>query len=269
MRIRLIDAFTDHSFAGNPAAVCILDGPDWPDATWMQHVGTEMNQAMTAFARPRPGGSADEWEIRWFSPVLEMGLCGHATLATGHALHTDGRADTPLRFDSRSGPLGVEIAEDGLITLDFPENAAQQIPIPDGLAAALGVDVVAAYDVSTLGDLVVELPDEQAVAAARPDLAALAPFCTRGVSVTAAADPGRDHDFVSRFFAPSAGIPEDPVTGSVHTALAPLWAARFGRTELVGRQASARGGRVTARLLDGRVLLSGRAVTVLDGTLLA
>lgn len=276
MRLRLIDAFTDRPFAGNPAAVCVLDGPggsdgsDWPDASWMQHVGTEMNQAMTAFVRRRPGGSAAEWEIRWFSPVQEMGLCGHATLASAFALHTDGLADLPLRFESRSGPLGAEVAADGTVTLDFPANAPQPIAVPEGLAVALGgATVVAAYDVSALGDLVIEVPDEQAVVAVTPDLSALASFCKRGVCVTAAADPGSDGDFVSRFFAPAAGIPEDPVTGSAHTALAPLWSARLGRTDLVGRQASARGGRVTTRLRGGRVLLGGRAVTVLDGTLLA
>ena len=261
MRIRIIDAFTDRPFAGNPAAVVLLDGPDWPDAAWMQSVAAEMNLAETAFTVP----DGEAWGLRWFTPTVEVDLCGHATLATTHALRSDGLLKGTARFATRSGVLTATAADDGTITLDFPAATVTPVPSPDGLDAALGVPVVAAYGTGSLGDLVAEVEDEAAVRGLTPDLAAIKQMPYRGVMATAA---GTEHDFVSRFFAPATGVDEDPVTGSAHTALAPLWSARLGRDELVGLQASRRSGVVHTRLAGDRVLLTGSAVTTVDGTLL-
>lgn len=263
MRIRIIDAFTDRPFAGNPAAVCLLDGPDWPDAGWMQQVAGEMNLSETAFARPDPGQDAD-WGLRWFTPAVEVRLCGHATLATAHALRSDGLLKGEVRFATLAGVLTAEAADDGTITLDFPVAPVTPITPPDGLAEALGAPLVAVFGTGALEDFVVEVADVRAL---RPDFSRLAALTRRGVAVTAAGSDG--FDFVSRFFAPAVGIPEDPVTGSAHTALAALWSARLGRAELVGLQASARSGVVRTRVVGDRVLLSGRAVTTVDGTLTA
>lgn len=265
MRIRTIDAFTDRPFAGNPAGVVLLDGPGWPSEEWMQQVAAEMNLAETAFAHPLPAGGDADWALRWFTPALEVNLCGHATLATTHALHTDGLLAGPVRFATRSGVLRARVADDR-ITLDFPVATVAPIPEPDALADIVGAAVTGVHDTGTLGDLLVEVADEKAVRAADPDLPAIQRLPWRGVIVTAAGDG--DHDYVSRFFAPGAGIAEDPVTGSAHTALAPFWSARFGRPELVGLQASRRSGLVHTTVAGDRVLLSGGAVTVLDGDLL-
>jgi PhzF family phenazine biosynthesis protein len=272
MRIRIIDAFTDRPFAGNPAAVCLLDGDAWPDEGWMRRVAAEMNLSETAFAHPLPAGAGADWALRWFTPTVETNLCGHATLATAHALHGDGATDGTVRFGSRSGVLVAHAHQDGTITLDFPAAPAAEAPVPDGLADALGVTPEAAYGTGALGDLLVVLADEATVCVLTPDVAALAGLAdrdgVRGFIVTAAAsDPGRGYDFVSRFFAPAQGIPEDPVTGSAHTALAPYWSARLGRDALTGLQASARTGLVRTAVHGDRVHLTGRAVTVLDGTL--
>ncbi len=263
MRIRVIDAFTDRPFAGNPAAVVLLDGPEWPDVAWMQAVAAEMNLAETAFALPQ----GEVWGLRWFTPAVEVDLCGHATLATTHALRADGLLTGPVRFATRSGELRAEAGDDGTITLDFP--VATLTPADDTAtpAAALGVPVVAAWTTGSLGDLVAEVADEATVRAVVPDAAAVGRLPCRGLVVTAAADPGTGIDFVSRFFAPSVGIVEDPVTGSAHTALAPLWSGRLGRAELVGLQASARSGVVRTRLVGDRVLLTGHTVMTLDATL--
>jgi PhzF family phenazine biosynthesis protein len=258
MRIRIIDAFTDRPFAGNPAAVCLLDGPGWPSETWMQQVAAEMNLAETAFAHPEPDGG---WALRWFTPTVEVDLCGHATLATTHALHEDGVLRGTARFATRSGELRADVDAGGRITLDFPIATLTAVPTPDGL----GLPVVAAHETGSLGDLLVEVSDEAAVRSAEPELEALRRLPYRGLIVTAAGDG--DHDFVSRFFAPGTGVAEDPVTGSAHTALAPFWSARLGRSELVGLQASQRSGYVHTTLAGDRVLLTGGAVTVLDGTL--
>ncbi|MDT7711032.1 MAG: hypothetical protein QOG20_6639 [Pseudonocardiales bacterium] len=265
MRIRIIDAFTDRPFAGNPAGVCLLD--EWPSAAWMQDVAAEMNLAETAFAHPLPAGDDADWALRWFTPAVEVDLCGHATLATTHALHADGLLDGPVRFATRSGVLRADVAADGRITLDFPLATVTGVPVPDGVAEAVGLPVVAAHETGSLGDLLVEVADEQAVRAADPDLTALFRLPWRGLIVTAAGAPGAGHDYVSRFFAPAVGVPEDPVTGSAHTALAPFWSARLGRPELVGLQASRRGGLVRTTVAGDRVLLAGGAVTVVDGNL--
>ncbi|WP_158884473.1 PhzF family phenazine biosynthesis protein [Amycolatopsis anabasis] len=270
MRIRIIDAFADRPFAGNPAAVCLLDTDTWPDEGWMQRVAAEMNLSETAFSLPRAEGA--DRAIRWFTPVLEVNLCGHATLATAHALHADRGTVATVRFASRSsGILTTHTHDDGTIVLDFPAAPPVEAPIPDGLAEALGAAPEATYRTGALGDLLLVLPDEAAVRGLKPDLTAVAaltpPEVARGVIVTAPAAGTEGYDFVSRYFSPADGIPEDPVTGSAHTALAPYWSRRLGRDELTGLQASARTGLVRTAVRGDRVHLTGRAVTVLDGTL--
>lgn len=272
MRVQIIDAFTDRPFAGNPAGVCLLDSDDWPDEVWMQQVAAELNLSETAFARPLDSARAD-WALRWFTPTVEVRLCGHATLATAHALRDQRGTTGTVRFDSRSGVLRADIAEDGLVTLDFPAAPTVEAAAPEGFVAAWGVTPLEVRRADSLGDLLVALPDEAAVRALRPDLPALSALKPttglRGFIGTAPAPAGADYDFVSRFFAPGDGIAEDPVTGGAHTSLAPYWSARLGRADLVGLQASARSGRVRTRVRGDRVELTGRAVTVLDGTLTA
>jgi PhzF family phenazine biosynthesis protein len=267
MRIRVVDAFADRPFAGNPAGVCLLPVGAWPDESWMQAVAAELKHAETAFARPSERADAD-WDLRWFTPVKEVVLCGHATLATAHALAADGKVAGKVAFATLSGILIAEVAGDW-ITLDFPVNRPIETPVPDGLAAALGVEPEAVYVTGELRDLMVVVPDEPTVLGVTPDLRAIAEITDRekirGVTVTAAS---AQYDFVSRFFAPGSGIPEDPVTGSAHTALAPYWAGRLGRDELVGYQASPRGGVVRVVSAGDRVYMRGQALTVLDGELL-
>ncbi|MET9322719.1 PhzF family phenazine biosynthesis protein [Streptomyces sp. NPDC003038] len=270
MRIRIVDAFTDRPFQGNPAGVLLLDGGFPPDA-WLQQVAAEVNLSETAFAHPLPPGGDADWALRWFTPAAEVDMCGHATLATAHVLATSGLAPGPIRFTARCGVLKAETAEDGTITMDFPTSSLTPVDTPAAVEHALGgVPVLSAHDTSAhIGDLVIELADERTVRELNPDLAALRAFARRGVIVTAAAeDPSRGYDFVSRGFFPVFGIDEDPVTGSAHTALAPFWAERLGRTELTGLQGGARQGLVRVTLAGDRTLLSGHAVTVLDGELL-
>ncbi|MGW3989041.1 PhzF family phenazine biosynthesis protein [Streptomyces sp. NPDC004830] len=272
MRIRIVDAFTDRPFTGNPAGVLLLPDADaFPDDTWLQDVAREVNHAETAFAHPLPPGGRADWALRWFTPATEVALCGHATLATAHVLHTTGAHEGPVRFATRSGVLAAAPAPDGSVTLDFPTAPLTPADPPAGLATALGAEPLTVLDTGPdVGDLLVELADERTVRGLRPDPRALAAHSERGVIATArAADPSLGYDFVSRCFFPNVGIDEDPVTGSAHTALAPFWSGRLGRPSLTGLQASARGGRVHTRLRDGRTLLTGRAVTVLDGRLLA
>jgi len=260
MRLFQVDAFADRVFAGNPAAVCLLGGP--AEAGWMQSVASEMNLSETAFVEPRAAG----YGLRWFTPVAEVGLCGHATLASAHILYETGQAAPAerVKFDSVSGPLTGR-REDGLLVLDFPARPAGPVPAPPGLLAALGVDR-AEWTGQAKDDLMVVVSREEEVTGLRPDTVALAGYGTRGIIVTAPASrPGAD--FVSRFFAPGVGIAEDPVTGSAHCTLAPYWAQRLGRPQLTGYQASARGGTVRVRVDGDRVLLAGRAVTVFSGEL--
>lgn len=262
--ISVVDAFSDAPFHGNPAAVCFP--PPEADPAWMQAVAAEMNLAETAFLFPR---APAEYDLRWFTPLVEVDLCGHATLASAHRLweeHLTG--DGPIRFHTRSGILTASRAR-AEIELDFPSAPPREIPPPPGLAEALGAPFVWTGE-NALGDLLVEMPDDTAVRNLEPDFVALAGMPARGVIATAAAERRFDvgHDFVSRFFAPRVGIDEDPVTGSAHCALAPFWAGRLGRTELVGWQASARGGIVRTRVEGDRVALGGRAVTVWAGELL-
>ncbi|HET9142813.1 PhzF family phenazine biosynthesis protein [Actinophytocola sp.] len=270
MRVRVVDAFADRAFGGNPAGVCLFEDA-WPDETWMQAVAAELNLAETAFAHPLDGSGDADWALRWFTPAVEVELCGHATLATAHVLREDRGAPGTVRFSTRSGVLVTHAEPDGSVTLDFPVARLEMRAAPGGLAEALGAKPDAVFGTGALGDVLVVFTDERAVRALEPDVAALNTLTRRdgirGVIATAPADAA-DHDFVSRFFAPAVGIPEDPVTGSAHTALAPYWANRLGRDGLVGLQASPRGGLVRTSMHADRVHLSGRAVTVLDGTLL-
>ncbi|WP_405727370.1 PhzF family phenazine biosynthesis protein [Streptomyces sp. NBC_00028] len=273
LRIHLVDAFTDRRFAGNPAAVCLLPAGDWPDEGWMQQLAAELRHSETAFALPLPAGTEADWAIRWFTPKVESKLCGHATLATAHVLRTEHGVRGGVRFRSRLyGTLVAHLDDTGGITLDFPAAPGTEVPVPTGLADALTVAPRATYRTQGLGDLLTVLPDEAAVRALAPDLTALAALTEReglrGVIVTATADgAGTSYDFVSRFFAPARGLPEDPVTGSAHTALAPYWADRLGRDRLVGLQVSERTGTVRTAVHGDRVHLTGDAVTVLAGAL--
>jgi PhzF family phenazine biosynthesis protein len=255
-----VDAFADHAFTGNPAAVCILPAPRAEG--WMQSVAAEMNLSETAFLHAEEDG----WRLRWFTPEVEVALCGHATLATAHVLWEDGHlpAGEVARFHTRSGLLTARRAGEW-IELDFPAKPILDAPAPDGLAEALGVGPV--YVGRSHFDVLVEVASEAEVRALRPDLGRLAAVEARGVIVTASADGGAGYDFVSRFFAPRVGVAEDPVTGSAHCVLAPYWASKLGRDELVGFQASRRGGRVRVRAAGERVHLGGRAITVLRGEL--
>ncbi|GGS97277.1 PhzF family phenazine biosynthesis protein [Streptomyces chromofuscus] len=269
MRIRIVDAFTDRPFTGNPAGVVLLDA--FPEDDRMQQVALEVNHAETAFAHPLPEGGEADWALRWFTPAAEVAMCGHATLATAHVLHTTAAQEGPVRFATRSGVLVATPRDDGSITLDFPTAPLTPVDVPEGLAEALGAQPLTALDTGpNVGDLLVELTDERTVHALRPDHRAIGAHSTRGVIATARAEnPALGYDYVSRCFFPNVGVHEDPVTGSAHTALAPFWSERIGRAELTGLQASPRSGRVRTELRGDRTLLSGRAVTVIEGELLA
>jgi predicted PhzF superfamily epimerase YddE/YHI9 len=256
-----IDAFADRPFAGNPAAVCLLPGPR--DAAWMQHVAAEMNLAETAFLYPQDDG----YRLRWFTPAVEVDLCGHATLASAHALWETGRLkpEEPARFHSNSGLLTARRQGDG-IELDFPATPAEPCPPPDGLLAALGAKP--RWVGKTRFDYLIEVESEEALRGLRPNFSALGRLPVRGTIVTARAATG-GFDFVSRFFGPAVGVPEDPVTGSAHCCLGPFWRDRLGKDELRAYQASPRGGVLGVRVAGQRVYLRGQAATVLRGELLA
>ncbi|HJQ00570.1 MAG TPA: PhzF family phenazine biosynthesis protein [Jatrophihabitans sp.] len=264
LRIRIVDAFTDRPFTGNQAAVLRLDQvSEPPPDRWLSSLAAEMNLAETAFVLPPDPDSGADFGLRWFTPTIEVALCGHATLASAHCLFADGLAG-PVRFATRSGVLTVQRLADGTLAMDFPAQPPEPIEPPDGLLKALGVDPVWVGWGGT--DYLVEVADAQTVRNLKPDLATLATLPARGVIVTAGSDVP-EADFVSRFFGPATGVPEDSVTGSAHTVLGPYWAPRVGLSELTGLQVSARTGLVGVRLAGDRVLLIGRAVTVLDGQL--
>lgn len=259
----VVDAFTDSPFAGNPAGVCLLDAP--ADEAWMQALAGELGHSETAFAHPE----GEHWALRWFSPVEEVDLCGHATLATAHRLAETGRWDdaSPLEFSTASGTLLVRRHGSGL-SVEMPSRPAtegsQEFAPPGGWSLALGAEV--AWLGAAEGLVLVEIADPDDVVALTPDLAALATLPARGVCVTAAGG-GPGVDVTSRCFYPAIGINEDPVTGAAHCTIAPHWAARLGTNRLVCEQASARGGRLVATVAGDRVEVEGRAVTVLAGTL--
>lgn len=267
----VVDAFTDRPFAGNPAAVCVMDAApaDPGGEAWMRNVAREMNLAETAFLHPAvPAGGNDSWNLRWFTPTVEVDLCGHATIASAHVLWQTERAPAgrELRFQTRSGELRANQGE-GLILLDFPSMPPTECAPPPGLEAALGTSFQ--YTGSNQMDLLVLLGSAADVRACRPDMGALERLPGRGFMITAAADEQHEGaDFISRFFGPGVGIPEDLVTGSAHCALGPFWGARLGKTRLTGYQASSRGGTVHVELRGERVLLGGAAVTVSRGEIL-
>lgn len=261
----VLDAFAEGPFKGNPAAV-VRDDPGREDV-WRQAVAAEFNLSETAFVRPQ----GPDWSLRWFTPVAEVDLCGHATLATAVALELWGlaKAGAPLRFHTRSGELRCAL-EDGGVRMDFPALAVTPVAAPAGLLESLGMPAAAPV-FRDREDYLVEAPDAAQVRALKPDTARLARVECRGVCVTAAAPAGSGADFVSRFFGPRVGVPEDPVTGSAHCRLGPYWGARLGKTVLTGQQWSARGGVVRVEL-DGirkdRLWLSGRARLFSQGQLI-
>lgn len=259
LRIFQVDAFTDKPFAGNPAAVCVL--PEPRDARWMQDVAQEMNLSETAFLHRQ----TDAYNLRWFTPTVEVDLCGHATLASAHVLWEAGylKRDEPARFSTRSGLLTAERKGDW-IELDFPAEREEQVTAPANLGRALGV--TPKYVGKNRFDYLVEVDSEETVRSLKPDLALLGEIPARGFMVTSRAST-QGFDFVSRFFAPRAGINEDPVTGSAHCCLGPFWSTRLKMNECVAHQVSARGGVVRVRLSGNRVYLGGQAVTVLRGEL--
>jgi PhzF family phenazine biosynthesis protein len=258
-RFTQVDAFTDRAFAGNPAAVCILQGP--VEARWMQQLANEMNLAETAFLY-REG---DAYRLRWFTPTVEVDLCGHATLASAHVLWEDGHLppDEAAQFDTRSGRLTATRQGD-LIQLDFPASPPDPCEPPEALRAAL------AWSPRFVGrnalDYLVELDSAEQVRTLAPDMQALATLPSRAVIVTSRADAD-EYEIISRCFAPAAGIPEDPVTGSAHCTLAAYWAPKLGKPSFTAYQASSRGGFVHVTLAGERALISGKAITVLRGEL--
>jgi PhzF family phenazine biosynthesis protein len=262
IRIVQVDAFTNRAFAGNPAAVCVLQSPMPED--WMRNVAREMNLSETAFLTPRDGG----YHLRWLTPSIEVQLCGHATVASAHVLWQDGHLPEgkQARFHTLSGLLTADRRGDW-IELDFPAKLAEPAEAPPKMLAALGISQ-ASYVGRNAFDYFVEIESEEALRALDPDHSTLKRISARGIIVTSrSASP--EYDFVSRFFAPGAGVDEDPVTGSAHTALGPYWASKLGKTEFTAYQASARGGVVRVRLAGDRVILGGQAVTVMTGELLA
>jgi PhzF family phenazine biosynthesis protein len=257
--IYLVDAFTAVPFAGNPAGVCPVAG-DWPED--LEAIAREMNQAETAFVRPRADG---DWDLRWLTPTVEVDLCGHATLAAAHILWETARAtESRLKFHTRSGILSASRVRDG-IELDFPLSPVTETVAPPELLPSLGL-TAAKFVGKTPFDWLIEIDSDATLRKLTPDFTDLGKIPTRGVIVTAPGT-GTEYDFVSRFFGPAVGIDEDPVTGSAHCALAEFWGRKLGASEMVGFQASARGGIVRVKLNNDRVILSGQAVTVLSGEL--
>lgn len=268
--LTIVDAFADQPFAGNPAAVCVLDAPA-PEA-WMQAVAGEMNLSETAFVVP----TGEAFDLRWFTPTLEVDLCGHATLASAHVLFETGvlAKGTEARFDTKSGRLTVRQLADadlrfetGALAMDFPATPPREGDVPDGFSTAFGTEPV--WLGRSRFDLFAELADEAAVRQLAPDPSAVAALGARGIILTARADASSPYDVVSRFFAPGSGVPEDPVTGSAHCAIGPYWASRLNQTSVSCYQASARGGHVQVHVRGDRVDLVGHAVTVVRGELAA
>jgi PhzF family phenazine biosynthesis protein len=257
-----IDAFTSEPFAGNPAAVCLLPAP--ADDGWMQLVAREMNLSETAFLHGADGG----FGLRWFTPAVEVDLCGHATLASAHFLWEEGHLSTgeKARFHTRSGLLTATRLDGGWIEMDFPATPPEPASPPDGLLEALDAEPV--FVGKTRWDYLIELESAAAVRDLSPDFTVLRQIPVRGSIVTARSDTA-DFDFVSRFFAPAAGIDEDPVTGSSFSALGPYWQAKLGKDDLRVYQASARGGAAGVRPRGDRVLIAGQAVTVMRAELVA
>lgn len=260
--IAIIDAFTSAPFKGNPAAVCLME--QQPEENWMQQVAEEMNLSETAFLLPREDGS---YSLRWFTPTNEVELCGHATLASAHYLWTNGNVHLgqTLQFHTRSGLLTAQRSENGSITLNFPAEPVEQTAAPDELLHGLGL--IPRFVGRNRMDFLVEVDSEETVRTLKPDFSLLARVPSRGVIVTSRSTTGSSIDFVSRAFFPASGVNEDPVTGSAHCALAPYWQKRLRKDVLCAYQASARGGELLVRVEEGRVYMTGEAVTILTGNL--
>lgn len=260
--IYTVDAFTSQAFEGNPAGVCILHGP--AEEGWMQSVAAEMNLSETAFVYP----TAEGFSLRWFTPTQEVDLCGHATLATAHILWEGGmlKEDEAAVFHTKSGVLTASHAGEW-IEMDFPAYQLAPIDPPEGLAEALGVELLGASADPKCQMVIVEVDSEEMLRDLNPDIQALAEIPISDACVTARSQC-EAYDFVSRFFAPRLGVDEDPVTGSAHCALGPFWAGRLGKDALVGYQASRRGGIVKVRVAGDRVVLGGQGVTVIRGLIL-
>jgi PhzF family phenazine biosynthesis protein len=262
-----VDAFTSKPFSGNPAAVCVLNAPR--EEGWMGNVAMEMNLSETSFLVPHAEDHG-AFHLRWFTPTIEVALCGHATLASAHVLWEEGRLapHAEARFHTKSGLLTCTRVGHW-IEMDFPATFVEASDPPAQLQGALGAPF--SFAGRSKFDYLVQLADEDSVRALQPNHSLLRQLPVRGIIVTALANPSNTHnyDFVSRFFAPGSGIDEDPVTGSSHCALAPYWASRTGKSQMTGFQASARGGIVKVRPVEDRVFLSGQAVTVLRGELIA
>ncbi|BCO10546.1 putative isomerase [Desulfolithobacter dissulfuricans] len=251
-----VDAFTDQVFKGNPAGVCLLEG--WPADSTLQAIAAENRHSETAFLS-RDGA---DWRLRWFTPSMEVDLCGHATLAAAAVLFAQELIPTDrVQFQTMSGPLAVERSENDLYVLDFPARPAQSVEIPAGLVEGLGQAPLAVYKSR---DLLTIFNSEEEVRSLKPDFVRLATLDCLAVIATA---PGEEVDFVSRCFAPAAGIDEDPVTGSAHCTLIPYWAHRLERKKLHARQISARGGELLCEMAGERVLIGGRATLYLSGTI--
>jgi PhzF family phenazine biosynthesis protein len=261
IKIYQVDAFTEKPFSGNPAAVCLL--PQSREVAWMQAVAREMNLSETAFLLNQEDGC----NLRWFTPAVEVDLCGHATLASAHILWETSilRREDQARFHTRSGLLTAE-SKGGETELNFPAKTEEPADAPGGLLESLRVS--AKYIGKSKFDYLVQVDSEEAVRELKPDFAALKNIPVRGVIVTSrATTPG--YDFISRFFAPAVGVNEDPVTGSAHCTLGPFWSQQLGKTEFIAYQASERGGTLRVRVAGDRVYLGGKAVTVLRGELLS
>ena len=258
-----IDAFADRPYSGNPAAVCLLE--EERDSTWMQAVAAEMNLSETAFVRP----ASDGFDLRWFTPAVEVDLCGHATLAAAHALWSEARlpGGEQVSFQTRSGTLTATRQGD-LIELDFPATGPGPARLAAGQIADLGnaLGIKPEHVAESAFDLLVVVSSEDLVRGLKPDFPRLRELPSRGVIVTSISDDPR-FDFVSRFFAPGVGVDEDPVTGSAHCCLGPYWSERLGKAEMTAFQVSSRGGVVNVRMAGERVLLGGSAVTVFRGEL--
>lgn len=264
VKIYQVDAFTDQPFAGNPAGVTILSQPAEP--AWMQKVAREMNLSETAFLVKQ----ADGYDLRWFTPAAEVDLCGHATLASAHTLWEAGflKPGEQARFHTRSGLLTAEKKGD-CIEMNFPAKLETPVQAPPGLEAALGASPV--YVGRNQFDYLVEVDGEDVVRNLKPDITQISKLPIRGVIVTSRANQElgmKGFDFISRFFAPAVGVSEDPVTGSAHSCLGPYWGKKLGKQEMLAYQASARGGVLHIRLEGDRVILTGQAITVLEGTLI-
>src|ERR1700722_16779762 len=261
IRIVTVDAFTNVAFAGNPAAVCVLQAPR-PEE-WLRSVAREMNLSETAFLLPHQDG----YQLRWLTPAVEVDLCGHATVASAHVLWQDGHLPhgRQARFHTRSGLLTADQRGEW-IELDFPVKIATVAEPPAELLPALNVQALAVA--RNAFDYLVEVESEEILRAIAPDHSRLRKIPVRGVIVTSRSSTA-GFDFISRFFAPGSGIDEDPVTGSAHTALGPYWGGKLGKSEMTGYQASERGGVVRVRLNGDRIILGGQAVTVMQALLLA